>query len=206
MKWRDPEEARSRLFELATGQAGSFTAKQALEAGYSRRLQHYHTKRGHWLRIDRGIYRLRDFPGSRFEDLVRWTLWSRGKAVVSHDTAASVHELGDIMAGRIHLTVGADFRKPVPPGVVLHRAWLGVRDLEEGSGFRMTTPLRTLVDLFLAHMETDRLATAIQSALDRGRIRWPQLEAAFASLGEEHQEGADRLLSIVREREGVLAV
>lgn len=206
MKWRDPEEARTRLFELVSGQSGYFTAKQALEAGYSSRLQHYHTHRGHWLRIDRGIYRLREFPGSRFEDLVRWTLWSGGKAVISHDTAADVHELGDIMAGRIHLTVPPEFRKAVPAGVVLHKAWLGVQDLEQGSGFRLTTPLRTLVDLFLAHMETDRLATAIRSALDRGRVRWSQLDTAFGALGEEHQEGAHRLLAIVKEREGVLAL
>lgn len=197
MKWRDPEEARTKLFELATSTAGYFTAKQALEAGYSRRLQHYHAKRGHWLRIDRGIYRLRDFPGSPFEDLVRWTLWSRGKAVVSHETAAAVHELGDVLPGRIHLTVDPEFRKAVPPGVALHKAHLGVRDIGEGAGFRISTPLRTIVDLIDSPIEMDRLVGVVRDALTRGAVRRPALEAEVAGLTGESRSRAESLMAHV---------
>jgi hypothetical protein len=79
---------------MALVQGGYFTSRQALEAGYSTRLQHYHAHRGHWERKARGIYRLPEYPPGRSEDLVLWTLWSRGKAVVSHESAAAV-DLGD---------------------------------------------------------------------------------------------------------------
>jgi hypothetical protein len=39
-------DARSRLYQVAEGQAGYFTAAQAREAGYSHAAQHYHAKVG----------------------------------------------------------------------------------------------------------------------------------------------------------------
>jgi hypothetical protein len=36
---------------------------------------------------------------------VRWTIWSVGRGVVSHDSAAVVHDLGELDAIRVHLSV-----------------------------------------------------------------------------------------------------
>jgi predicted transcriptional regulator of viral defense system len=200
MKWRDPDEARSRLFDIAQQQAGHFTARQALEAGYSRRLQHYHCSRGHWFRIDRALYRLKEFPPGKHEDLVRWTLWSGGKAVVSHESAAAVHELGDILPSRVHLTVPPGFRRRLPPGVIVHRDRLSDTDAQEGEGYRVTTPLRTIIDLMRSGTESDWLVGAIREALDRGAIRRPALDAEIARLDLAAQDRARRLLRHLEER------
>ena len=204
MKWRDPDEARRRLYEIAQQQAGYFSAKQAVEAGYSRRLHTYHCDRGHWLRIERGIYRLRDFPSSEHEDLVRWTLWSRGAAVVSHETAALVHELGDLLPARVHLTVPPGFRKKVPGGVIVHRCWLKDDEVFAQQGFRVTTPLRTIVDLIRYGLESDRLAGVIRHALDQGSVRRKALEAKTGDLDEEFRERARRILKLAEERRSAI--
>ena len=116
---RDPQDAERAIYAVASQQSGHFTAKQAVGAGYSRRLQTYHTARGDWERIDRGVYRLRFWPAQDHEDLVRWTLWSRDQsdqahAVVSHDTALQLYELSDVMPAVVHLTVPRGFRKRPP--------------------------------------------------------------------------------------------
>src|SRR5919201_4413818 len=112
---------RRRLLDVAGAQAGYFSAAQARAAGYSYQAQRYHAERGDWLRVGRAIYRLADWPAGPHEDLVRWNLWSGGRAVVSDESALSVHELGSADPARVHLTVPPGFRRragggtPPPP-------------------------------------------------------------------------------------------
>ena len=58
---RDPQENAQVLYQIAASQGGYFTAAQARVAGYTYRQQHYHSSRGNWLRIDRGISRVRNY-------------------------------------------------------------------------------------------------------------------------------------------------
>jgi predicted transcriptional regulator of viral defense system len=177
----DPSENYNRLFEIASGQEGYFTAKQAQSAGYYKRLQHYHRERGTWLPIDRGLFRLRNFPSSRWEDLVHWSLWSRDQkgnlqAAVSYESAAMVHELADYLPMKVHLTVPPGFRKRVPEGCILHRETLRPEEIAEGGGFRRTTPFRTLQDLYRAG-DRDQLRLAVDEAARRGLITRTQKES-----------------------------
>lgn len=200
MKRLDPDEARKRLYAVAHTQSGYFSAAQALEAGYSRRLQHYHAHRGHWTRVDRGIYRLRDYPSTPHEDLVRWALWARGRAVVSHDTAAAVHELGDLLPAKIHMTVERGFRKRIPPVLVVHRAALPEAEIRSHGGFRITTPLRTILDLLRASTESDRLSRVVREALDRGAVRRGALVREIARLSEPDLTRGLRVLAQATDR------
>ncbi len=167
MPVQDRTDLRRRLLAIAARQSGYFTAGQALDVGYSYPAQGYHAKRGNWIRVERGIYRLPEWPTGPREDLVRWSLWSRGRAVVSHETALSVHDLGDVDPAHAHLTVPPNFRQR-NPGVVLHRADLPHEDTEEHEGFRVTTPLRSLLDVAAGELDLDQLAQAIEEALARG--------------------------------------
>src|SRR2546428_5990833 len=130
MPSRDRIELRKRLTALAGPQSGYFTAQQALKIGYSYPAQRYHADRGNWTRVDRGIFRLPEWPTGQHDDLVRWTLWSRHRAVVSHETALAVHGLGDVNPARIHLTVPPGFRAR-PHGVVLHTGAVPTSDLQD---------------------------------------------------------------------------
>lgn len=173
---RHPQENARALYEVAAEQGGYFTAAQAREAGYAYSQQHYHRARGNWQRIDRGIFRLRDFPPGEREDLIRWSLWSRDQkgvlqAVVSHETALTVHDLSDVMPERAHLTVPKGFRKRVPAGGVLHFASLTEEEIESRPGYSVTTPLRTLIDVAGSALSQEHLDVAVKEALGRGLVR-----------------------------------
>jgi predicted transcriptional regulator of viral defense system len=196
MPVQDRTDLRRRLLAIAARQSGYFTAAQALDAGYSYPAQGYHAKRGNWLRVDRGIYRFPEWPTGPREDLVRWSLWSRGRAVVSHETALSVHELGDVDPAHVHLTVPPNFRQK-NPGAFIHRADLAPRDVEEHEGFSVTTPLRSLFDVAAGELDLDQLGQAIAEALARG------MTTRRALLDRADEFGANAALRIERALQGV---
>ena len=181
--------ARS-LARLAQGQGGYFTAKQARSVGYEYPLLVYHVSTGGFERVDHGLYRLSNLPRSEHDDFTRLSLWSRNRddepqAVVSHDSALFLHELSELLPSEIHLTVPRGFRKRPPAGCVLHTAQLQDEDLEEREGFRVTTPLRTLLDAAAGGVSREQLDKAVADAVSRGLVRRTKLEAAG--------EGLDRL-------------
>ncbi len=167
-------DRRRTLANLAGQQKGYFLASQAVDAGYSYQAQKYHTDRGNWIRIDRGLYRLRDWPVGPYDDLVRWSLWSRGRAVISHETALDVHDLGDVNPSRIHLTVPSTFHARSAQ-VHLHRADLDPSDISEHDGYRVTTPLRTLLDAAVSDLDQDYLTGAVDDARSRDPTIAPRL-------------------------------
>jgi predicted transcriptional regulator of viral defense system len=108
MKRGTPDSAK--LYGIAEGQQGLFTAKQAKACGYADNTHPYHVRAGHWIREHRGIYRLERFPASDEEQLVLWSLWSANRrevpqGVYSHATALAIHELSDAMPAKLHMTV-----------------------------------------------------------------------------------------------------
>ena len=163
------------LFEIAEGQQGYFTAKQAADAGYQLGSQAHHVKSGNWVRVERGIYRLARFPQSSEEQLVIYTLWSRNRAgepegVYSHQTALSIHELSDVNPAKLHMTVPSAFRRSakVPKILVLHRASLNEKEVEQRRGFAVTRPLRAIADLVAVESVSSDI---VEQALTEGRQR-----------------------------------
>jgi|GEM_PF-5339977 len=59
--------------------------------------------------------------------------------------------------------------------VRLHRSVLPPGDVTERQGFRVTTPLQTLLDIAAGHLDTDQLATAIGDGLDASLVTRRQL-------------------------------
>lgn len=149
---RSNREAARALFSRAMGQGGYFTAKQAKDLGYDYAHLSYHLAAGNFERVEHGLYRLPTIPQGEHDELVRLTLWSRNQddepqAVVSHESALVLHELSEFLPDAIHLTVPPKFRKQAPRGCVLHRARLASEESAEWQGFRVTVPLRTLLDV-----------------------------------------------------------
>lgn len=172
----DRRDLRRRLFALATDQAGYFSAAQAKSLGYSYPAQAHHVRAGNWVRIDHGILRLADWVPDVNDELARWTLWSKGRAVVSHDTALGVYGVGEFESPRIHLTVPSGFRMR-DDALVLHHADLPGQDIVSRPGFRLTTLPRSLVDVAADHADEDQLARAIREALDLGMVTQRQLRS-----------------------------
>ncbi len=194
MKRRRRTETKRRLYEVAESQLGYFTSRQALSAGYSHRLQSYHAGRGDWERIDHGIYRLRDFPTQKHEELVRWSLWARGLAVVSHATAAAWYDLGDLLPSRVHMTVPPQFRKRIVRAVIAHRGEVPEDDSQLATGFRITTPTRTILDLMRESIEANWLSGVVRDAVTRGLAMREELGERAATLDKPQRLLLRRLL------------
>ena len=180
------------LFSKALEQGGYFTAKQAKEAGYDYSHLDYHVSSGNFERVEHGLYRIRSLPPGEHDDLVRLTFWSRNRqdepqAVVSDESALVVHDLSELLPGKIHLTVPLKFRKEPLAGCILHKAALLPTDIEDRAGFRVTTALRTLLDVAANGVPQEQLEKAVAEALTRGLVRKSKLiEAAKTSPRSQH--------------------
>ncbi len=181
---------QNQLFEIADRQQGFFTAKQAEECGYVRSNFHLRLNSGEWTQEGRGIYRLARYPVTDRPELVLWSLWSRNlkdipQGVWSHETALDIHELSDVMPSKMHMTVPRGFRRriEIPKVLYLHHANLEQSEIEERQGYRVTTPVRTLLDVFEVETVADNfLVQAVHQALERGLV----LEEELHSLEKTH--------------------
>ena len=180
------KEAANRLYEIAEGQQGFFTTKQAKTAGFAENTHPYHVHAGNWIREHRGIYRLASFPRGERPDLMLWSLWSRNRGeaaqgVYSHQTALSLYDLSDVMPAKLHMTVPKGFRRnsEIPRVLVLHLADLPQNDIGATNGVRITKPMRTILDLLEGgEVPLATLRQALREGLRRGLIRRSEIVEA----------------------------
>lgn len=162
----------------AYNQAGYFTAEQARAYGISSQLIDHYARGGRIERVRRGLYRLTGFPTGEHDEIrERWLAVGPDKAVVSHETALSLHDLSDHIPNAVHVLVPRRHRGlRVPPGVVVHTSaddapiptvW---RD-----GIAVTAPARAIVDA-ADGVQPDQLVMAVRQALARGLVTRRQLE------------------------------
>ena|SRR2546429_8301474 len=179
----DPAELRRSLNEIALHQAGYFTAAQARRVGYSYQAQKHHVDRGNWTRVDRGLFRIPGWPARGEDALVRWRLWSGDRAVVSHESALTLHDLSDANPARLHLTVPPRFPRR-DSALVLHQASLPSEDVEGREGYRITTVERTLLDVAAGGITQEQLDSAVSEAIDRGLVSARRLRSRADAFGD----------------------
>lgn len=168
----------TELFEIAESQQGYFTFQQAITAGFSDKNHAYHVKAGDWVKVFRGIYRLAKYPVGEREELVLWFLWSRNRSnvpqgVYSYYTALDLYELSDNMPSKLHMTVPLGFRRmaKIPEILILHRKKLHADEIVMKHGYKVTTPLKTLIDVVEdGVLAEDLLVQAVRDAKKRGLI------------------------------------
>ncbi len=178
------ETSKDRLFEVADRQQGYFTSSQAEECGYHRSHFHRYVISGSWIKEFRGIYRLARYPIQGRPELVLWSLWSRNKqgepeGIWSHETALDIHELTDTMPAKMHMTVPNHFRRnqTIPGVLVLHYNTLLPQDIQVRQGYRVTTVLKTLVDIVKdKSVSEDQIELGIRQAIKQGLISKQEIE------------------------------
>ena len=198
------DTAPTQLYRHAQRQGGYFTARQARIAGYADNTHPYHVRAANWIRERRGIYRLARFPMPSRPDLLLWQLWSHNRSgepqgTFSHATALSLHDLSDVMPARLDLTVPPTFQRmaAIPQVLSLRRGKLVAKDVETIDSVRVTTPLRTLIDVIRdGSLSQDLQVQAVDQAIRRGLIIRRQLEQATASVRVRRQ--INKILKQVR--------
>ncbi|MEI6705233.1 MAG: type IV toxin-antitoxin system AbiEi family antitoxin domain-containing protein [Deltaproteobacteria bacterium] len=179
-------EANDNIWDIADGQGGFFTTGQAIAAGFADNTHPYHVRVGNWLRMYRGIYRLARYPQGDNAQLILWALWSRDRSgrpqgVYSRLTALRIHDLSDAMPVRLEMTVPTAFRrrKPLPQILIFYHEILPESDILHRSGYAVTTPLRSVLDLVRSgSVSRDIVRQAVREARQRGLITVAQFREA----------------------------
>lgn len=173
------------LFLLADSQHGYFTADQAHSCGFSTSLIRYHANTGKFVRVRRGLYRLRDYPSFYREHMViAWLSLGKDRAVVSHESALDLYELSDVIPNSTHLTIPRTSNWiPAIPGTRIHttsRPWQpGEIRLREG--IPVTSPDRTIIDAAVMGTGPEQIEMAIVQALERGLTTPSRLRSASSN-------------------------
>ena len=167
-------------------QGGYFTSGQAGIHGISRQLLDHHVRQGRFERVRRGLYRVRGFPTSQYDEMrEKWMAVGMDKAVLSHESALALLELSDNVPDNVHLLVPRRHRGlRRPPGVVLH-----TRPDDEDvatvwrDGMPLTAAPRTLVDV-ADELQPEQAAMAAEQAFRLGLLTRRQLEQEAARRGK----------------------
>lgn len=170
---------RVRLFEMATGQGGYFTAQQARQCGFSWALLSHHVTTGSFSRVRHGLYRFRDYPSPpREEVLAAWLAVGKDVAVVSHESALDLLDLSDMIPDAVHLTVPRCRRRlPSMWGVKIHTT---MRPIQPGErwvrdGMVITSASRSILDAAEKAADPEQIELAVVQAVERGLTAPQQL-------------------------------
>ena len=175
------------LFDTASEQAGYFTTAQALSHRFSSPLITHHARTGRFVRITRGLYRLRDYPTSPREQLIAAWLRLAPDAVVSHESALDLFGLSDIIPNQIHVTVPRTRRRLArQPGVTVHTTKRALEGAEVAirEGVRVTAPARTIADMAESGFAPEQVIAAARQAIDRGLTTREVLRNAARGRGQ----------------------
>jgi hypothetical protein len=184
-------EALKAVGDLAMEQWGLITTAQARHAGLSAQQLARFADTRVLVRLRHGVYRVVGAPPNLHDDLrAAWLALDPGRTaqgrladpnveVVSHRSAAVVHQLGDLDADRLEFTTSA--RKQTRDAQVrFHRRRLGVGEWTLVDGLPVTTVLTTIGDLAAAHLDGGHLAGVVRDAVTTHHVDLDEVIAVLS--------------------------
>jgi predicted transcriptional regulator of viral defense system len=175
------------LSAYTAGQWGMVTTQQALSAGVDDVTLYRLKSAGLLESVRRGVYASTSAEESdaRAEQAAWLALrpevpgWERPKldpdgGVVSHGSAARLHNLGDLVNAQVDITVPRR-RTTRDPGVRLRRGVLTDADVMVLNGLPVTTPTRTIYDLLGQRADAGHVATIVRQAVEAGQAGLDEL-------------------------------
>lgn len=133
------------LAAIAFRQQGLFTRAQARSVGYSSASIDDKGRRGLWVAVDYGVYRLSATPSSWHQRLLAVCL--AGTAVASHRAAAALWNMPGFDRSVVEVTALRHRRRKAPDVLWHESVRLDATDVTEIEGIPVTTACRTLLDL-----------------------------------------------------------
>lgn len=162
---------------FGSSQWGLVTAAQARGLGVERLWLSRMSARGMLQRIRHGVYALPSAQYGPLQDLqAAWLatdaalsaedrLEAADPVVVSHVSAAGVHQLGDLLAARHEFSSPAR-RQTTQKDLRFHRCEVPARDITWVDGLPVTSVARTVGDLAANATDGDHLATLVRDAVE----------------------------------------
>ncbi len=177
---------RDVLAELASGQNGIVTPRDALSVGIDPVRLRQMAQRGTFRHVSRGVYRLTAYSPTKMTAYMQAAMWpGSADGVLSHETALDLHDLCDVNPDRIDVTVPLRFRRSTrtpPRRYALHYRDLAVAGITYLEGVPIVTPVRAILDGIEVGTRRDLLVQAIESLRGRGGLGHDDEMKLFASL------------------------
>lgn len=200
MKSRD---ALRVLSEVTQSQWGLVTSRQARALGVSHMNLTRLTEAGDLIRLTHGVYRDAGAPGDEHEELrAAWLVSEPAKlayerldespadVVVSGESAARLHGLGDLRAMRSEFTTPV--RKQTQRSDVHYRTRrLSSVDVTVREGLPVTTIERTIADLVEDRNDLTIVASVLGDAVRRSRLDVDRLVELLRPLADRNGYGKD---------------
>jgi hypothetical protein len=158
-------------------QSGMISRQQALDAGFTAKAIEWRLRSGRWQRLQRRVYATFTGVPTRQAELWAAVLRVGDGAVLSHETAAEIHQLTDGPSARIHVSVPAGkhpARREAIPGVVIHRGRGLAAQRQVPGQLPLTSVEDTVLDLIAAAPSFDDAYGWISAAVGR-RLTTPEL-------------------------------
>lgn len=159
-----------KLLTPAAQQHGYVTTEDAAEVGVPKVELRKLAQRGHLERVAHGVYRVKAFPHTAREELMRAVLWPAGRGVIARGTALMLWDLADVNPAKLDVAVPAPYR-PRRKGGERYQVWVenfGPHDIEYVDGIPVITPERAIVQAARAGLPRRFVEQAIQNARRRG--------------------------------------
>lgn len=179
------ETPEQRIRRIAHRQAGAITRQQATAAGFTDHQVRRRIDRGEWQRLDHGVYLLYGEPTTttRLAAAV-----AALPAVVSHSSAAELHELVGNHSETPEVTVPHRYSNRFA-GVVVHESTdLDPDHITEVAGMPVTNPARTIFDMALLLGER-RLQRTVDRAIVRRQTTVDELRDLLLAIGRRGRPG-----------------
>jgi predicted transcriptional regulator of viral defense system len=189
----------NRIIELALKNGGSVTSAEIQALGASREWTARRVREGWLERIGPSTYRL---PGT--ESPWKATLAAachRLGGVVSHESAAQLHEMPRLRRGLLVVSVPVRRSNRYPGVDVRQKTDLSPEQVTYVQGLPVTTPARTLIDM-AAHLGTRRLSKLVDSAVAQGLTTYEALLALLEHLARRGKPGIRTLRMVMADRGG----
>jgi hypothetical protein len=183
--------------DLAAGQFGAFARQQALQIGMTDRAIDLLMQSGEWHAPQRGVFVVSGSPSSWEQRAMVAQLRAGKKAALSHLTAAHLHGLYHLRPLVMDVTRNRALRAD---GIRLHRSELGDEDVSRLGPFRVTSPVRTIIDL-AGVLDFDRLEDCLEEALLQGIVNLTELWSRLENVGTKGRKGAHVLKHLLELRD-----
>ena len=182
--------------ELGVLQEGAFARWQLLPRGVSDQAINRRTDAGYWLTLLPGVFAL---AGTR--DTFERRLWAGWLAVgpdalVSHEAAAEVHHVPNVMRNKVVL-VSAHGQHHRLPGVFVHQLDDVLPEHRTAvDGLPVTTPARTIVDLAAA-VHPARLSPIVEATHHARIASYSEVGVCMTSIARRGKPGVRRLARVL---------
>lgn len=179
---------------------GGVVTKEVLDSlGYTTSELDWRVKCLGWMGVGRGAYQV--LPPRDHLDAVRAATAVLENAVVSHETAAEVHEFARVSRGLAIVTVHSRTTHRYP-GVQVRRAHdIQLDHLVAIRGLRVTGVPRTVVDL-AAVLSESTVSRLVDDLVSERRLDLPELDRVFRSIGRRGRPGTAAMRRVLADRIG----